>query len=311
MVELRDVREVAPVADGIVAAVERELHGFLPRAEVHHIGATSLPGGQTKGDVDANVRVAPGDFDRAVALLRERYEVAQPENWTPSFASFSVAGHALPLGLQVTEIGSQSDFLLALRDRMRADPALARRYDEVKRAAAADGEDAYLRAKHAFLRDVLDGRPPREGAERLVWLIALERTVRGLLLLGAGIYLLAKSDANFGSIANHLAARLELDPHRPFIRHLVARLGHLKRHEVELFGALAVGYAALELTEGAGLFYRKRWAEWLTVVATSLLVPLELYELVRHPSALKAGGVAVNLAIVAYLFHVVRRKGRR
>jgi uncharacterized membrane protein (DUF2068 family) len=34
----------------------------------------------------------------------------------------------------------------------------------------------------------------------------------------------------------------------------------------------------LELVEGGGLFYRKRWAEWLTVVATSLLVPLEVYE---------------------------------
>ena len=101
---------------------------------------------------------------------------------------------------------------------------------------------------------------------------------------------------------------LELDPQRPFIRHIVAKLGHLKRHEVQLFGALALGYAALEITEGVGLFYRKRWAEWLTVVATSLLVPLEAYELMRHPSALKAGGIAVNVLIVAYLVRVVRRK---
>ena len=47
------------------------------------------------------------------------------------------------------------------------------------------------------------------------------------------------------------------------------------------------------------------------MVATSLLVPLELYELVRHPSALKAGGIAVNIAIVIYLYRVVRRKGSR
>jgi uncharacterized membrane protein (DUF2068 family) len=143
---------------------------------------------------------------------------------------------------------------------------------------------------------------------RLIWLIALERTLRGLLLLAAGIYLLVKSGANFGDIANHIAARLELDPQRPWIRHIVAKLGHLKKHEVQLFGVLAIGYAALEVTEGAGLFYRKRWAEWLTVVATSLLVPLEAYELVRHPSWLKAAGIVVNIAIVAYLVRVVRRK---
>ena len=143
---------------------------------------------------------------------------------------------------------------------------------------------------------------------RLLWLIALERTLRGLLLLAAGIYLLANSGADLGSIAEHAARRLELDPQRPFIRHIVAKLGHLRQHEVQLFGVLAVGYAALEVTEGVGLFYRKRWAEWLTVVATSLLIPFEVYELVRHPSVLKGVGIAVNVVIVAYLVRVVRRK---
>ena len=95
-----------------------------------------------------------------------------------------------------------------------------------------------------------------ESGGRLVWLIAAERTLRGFLLVGAGIYLLARSGSDFGSIANHLARRLELDPQRPFIRHIVAKLGHLKQHEVKLFGALALGYAALEITEGVGLFYR-------------------------------------------------------
>jgi uncharacterized membrane protein (DUF2068 family) len=149
-----------------------------------------------------------------------------------------------------------------------------------------------------------------ESGPRLIWLIALERTLRGLILLAAGIYLLAKAGANLGDIANHIARRLELDPQRPFIRHVVNKLGHLKKHEVQLFGVLAIGYAGLEVTEGVGLFYRKRWAEWLTVVATSLLVPLEAYELARHPSVLKAAGIAANVAIVIYLYRVVRRKGR-
>jgi uncharacterized membrane protein (DUF2068 family) len=63
--------------------------------------------------------------------------------------------------------------------------------------------------------------------------------------------------------------------------------------------------------EGGGLFLRKRWAEWLTVVATTLLIPLELYELVRRPSALKGAGLIVNILIVLYLVRVVRRKGQR
>jgi uncharacterized membrane protein (DUF2068 family) len=43
------------------------------------------------------------------------------------------------------------------------------------------------------------------------------------------------------------------------------------------------------------------------VIATSLLVPLELYELARRPSALKAAGLALNILIVAYLIRLVRR----
>jgi len=151
----------------------------------------------------------------------------------------------------------------------------------------------------------------REGGGRLVWLIALERTLRGLLLLAAGGYLIAKAGANFGDIANHLARRLELDPQRPWIRHLVARLGRLRNHEVKLFGVAAIAYGMLELVEGGGLFARKRWAEWLTVIATSLLIPFEVYEVVRHPSWLKAVGIVVNVAIVIYLYRVVRRKGQR
>jgi uncharacterized membrane protein (DUF2068 family) len=41
-----------------------------------------------------------------------------------------------------------------------------------------------------------------------------------------------------------------------------------------------------------------------------LLVPFELYELVHHPSLLKAGGLVVNIAIVAYLVHLLRRRRR-
>jgi uncharacterized membrane protein (DUF2068 family) len=76
---------------------------------------------------------------------------------------------------------------------------------------------------------------------------------------------------------------------------------------VTLFGVAALAYGALELVEGVGLWQRRRWAEWLTVIATSFLIPLELYELVHRPTALKAAGLAVNVAIVIYLLRMVRR----
>jgi hypothetical protein len=61
-------------------------------------------------------------------------------------------------------------------------------------------------------------------SEGLVRLIAAERTLPGLLLLAAGIYLLGRTGSNFGSIANHLARAIELDRRRPFVRYVIARL---------------------------------------------------------------------------------------
>jgi len=154
-VELVDVREVAPAAAQVVAAFECDHAELLAEVDVHHIGATSLPAGHTKGDVDVNVRVGEAGFAQLVAALRERLAVAQPENWTPTFASFAADGYPLPLGVQVTVIGSESDFLLALRDRLRADPVALQRYDDAKLAAAAGGAGAYWQAKDGLLRELL------------------------------------------------------------------------------------------------------------------------------------------------------------
>jgi uncharacterized membrane protein (DUF2068 family) len=103
---------------------------------------------------------------------------------------------------------------------------------------------------------------------------------------------------------------VELDPRRPFFHRIVVYLHHLHASEIRVAALFALGYGVLELVEGTGLWLDQLWAEYLTVIATSLLIPLEVYELVRHPTALKAGGILVNLLIVAYLVHLLRRRLR-
>jgi GrpB-like predicted nucleotidyltransferase (UPF0157 family) len=156
-----EVREVAAAARDVIAHFERDFAAVLADAEVHHIGATSLPFGHTKGDVDVNVRVPEDAFAPLVAALGERLAEAQRDNWTAKFASFSTAAYALPLGVQVTVIESPDDFLLVLRERMRADPSLLQRYDEAKVAAASSGVEAYWRAKNRLIQEILSRRPQR------------------------------------------------------------------------------------------------------------------------------------------------------
>ena len=150
--------------------------------------------------------------------------------------------------------------------------------------------------------------PPR--SRRVLRLIALERAGRGLLLLAAGGYLLFHLNSDFGRLAERVMRAIELDPRRPFFHRIVAYLHHLHASELRIAAIVAIGYGVLELVEGTGLWLDQLWAEYLTVIATSLLLPLELYEIVHRPSVWKAAGIVVNIAIVAYLAYLLRRRVR-
>jgi uncharacterized membrane protein (DUF2068 family) len=150
------------------------------------------------------------------------------------------------------------------------------------------------------------GDPPRT---RLVLrLIAVERSLRGVLLLAAGTYLLFHLSTDFGHLAERIIRSVDIDPRQHFFHRIVARLHRLHAHELRIAGIAAIGYGALALVEGAGLWLDQLWAEYLTVIATSLLIPFELYELAIHPSLWKAGGIFINVLIVVYLAAALRRR---
>jgi uncharacterized membrane protein (DUF2068 family) len=153
------------------------------------------------------------------------------------------------------------------------------------------------------------GDPQR--SRRVLRLIAAERIVRSLLLLAAGVYLLSHQSTDFGKLAEHVMRTVELDPRHGLFHRAVTYLHGLHASQIKIAGLFALGYGALELVEGTGLWLDKLWAEYLTVIATALLLPLEIVELVRKPSALKAAGIAVNVAIVVYLIVVLRRRLQR
>lgn len=145
--------------------------------------------------------------------------------------------------------------------------------------------------------------------DRLLPWIAAERAFRTLVLVAAGIVLLTHPHANWASDISHLARRLGLDPNDNWIRHIVQKVKKISANEDTVFGAAALAYSALEGTEAYGLWKRRRWGEWLTVVATSLLLVPEVWELTKSVTPLKVGGLVANLLIVAYLLWRLRDVG--
>jgi hypothetical protein len=76
--------------------------------------------------------------------------------------------------------------------------------------------------------------------------------------------------------------------------------------------AAALGaYAVLEGVEAVGLWYQRRWAEYLTFVATTALLPLEVYELTQRATVFKVIALVVNVAVVVYLLLAKRLFGLR
>ncbi len=95
------------------------------------------------------------------------------------------------------------------------------------------------------------------------------------------------------------------------ILHELDKLFTLRSGTLRGVGIALLAYGLLEGVEAVGLWFTKRWAEYLTFVATSILLPLEIYEIVHRGSALKIIGFLINLAVVVYLLYAKRLFGLR
>jgi uncharacterized membrane protein (DUF2068 family) len=138
-------------------------------------------------------------------------------------------------------------------------------------------------------------------------LIAAFKLIKGLALLALGIGALKLLHKDVAAEVAQWVDILRVDPHNHYIQKLIEKLGRVDDQKLK---ALSIGtffYSALFLTEGAGLALRKRWAEYLTIVSTASLLPLEVYEISKHTDAARIVVLLVNIAIVVYLVMEVRR----
>jgi len=85
----------------------------------------------------------------------------------------------------------------------------------------------------------------------------------------------------------------------------------LSHRTVTVLAVGAVVYTLLEVAEGVGLWLARRWGEYLAMVATSLGLPLEIYDLTRKVSATALVLLGLNLVLVLYLVITKRLFGVR
>ena len=148
-------------------------------------------------------------------------------------------------------------------------------------------------------------------------LIALDRAVHVVVLtsLAVVLFTFAAHDQtlhrDYDNIMDALAGGR---PGAAQARGVFGYLGRAFKYSPEhlrILGVVLLAYAALEATEMVGLWLNKRWAEYLTFVATTVLVPYEVYELTLSVSVFKLVTLAINLAVVIYLLFAKRLFGLR
>ena len=111
---------------------------------------------------------------------------------------------------------------------------------------------------------------------------------------------------DIGMRVEHWLEAMHLDPGNRHVAMLLARVSNLSPAQVKKLGLVGLFYAGLFLMEGTGLWLQRRWGEWATVVITGLLIPVEVYEIDRHPSVVKVLVLLLNVAVVWYLIHRIR-----
>ncbi len=148
-------------------------------------------------------------------------------------------------------------------------------------------------------------------------LIAVDRAIHVVVLgvLAVVLFLFARHDSALHR--DYVNIMDDLSGGTPGESQLRGVLGYLRKafeyspHRLIQLGLAATAYAALEATEMVGLWLGKRWAEYLTFVAITALVPLEIYELTLGISVFKVLTLVINLAIVVYLLLAKRLFGLR
>jgi uncharacterized membrane protein (DUF2068 family) len=149
--------------------------------------------------------------------------------------------------------------------------------------------------------------------------IAIDRAFHFLILVALGLAVLAFASHEsslrdkFYRVLTDLQGGVAGGPvqtsgHVGFL-HELDKLFSLRSGTLREVGIALVVFGVVEGIEAIGLWFAKRWAEYLTFLVTSLLLPLEVYEITKRQSALKIIGFLINVAVVVYLLYAKRLFG--
>ncbi len=225
-------------------------------------------------------------------------------------------GHVL-VGLDAAEVGPQDALVVREQGSLRWHRCL--RCDcWVALAKPKDPTEARVPTRDQIVVP-LRGKALRDKV--VLRLIAVDRAFHFtiLVLLGLAVLLFASNETSLRDAYYKILTDIQggvgggpvQNTGHVGILHELDKLFSLRSGTLREVGIGLVAYGILEGVEAIGLWLTKRWAEYLTFIATTILLPLEIYEIIHRRSALKIIGFIINLAVVIYLLWAKRLFGLR
>ncbi len=141
--------------------------------------------------------------------------------------------------------------------------------------------------------------------------IAVFEAFKGAIVLIAGFGLLSFLDRDNEVYAEQIIRHLHLDPAAHYPQIFIMAMARLEDSHLWALAGFAALYAAFRFVEAYGLWYARRWAEWLAALGGAVYVPIEIYELVHRVTWLRIGALVVNLLVVAYMIWLLTESQRK
>ncbi len=148
-------------------------------------------------------------------------------------------------------------------------------------------------------------QPHQPGERSLMW-IATYNLAKGSLLLTLALSFLGFLHKDVDTIVGTWLSALGVSLENQHVAALLARLDLVTDRQLAVLSGITFVFAGVFLTEGIGLLFKQRWAEYLTVIVTASFIPVEIVESFKHFGPAKMILLAVNVAVVWCLVRILR-----
>lgn len=143
--------------ENIYLEVKEKIVQILPNAKVEHVDSSAIPGAISKGDLDMFVGVTQDDFIKAIELIKrigfnEKLDTLR----TDSLCMMTSSTYNEDVAVQLVANGSKHESFLEFRDKLRSNPDLVSRYNQLKLDCKGLPHDNYREVKSAFIEAVLN-----------------------------------------------------------------------------------------------------------------------------------------------------------